>query len=138
MKKVFVDTNVIIDLLADRKPHSKFAVALFQKAEAMEVELYASSHSIATTYFILKKFSDDKKLRAILSDLLQYVSVIPIDVHLIRRALNSKYKDFEDGLQILCAQSIDQMDCIVTRDLKDFKESNIAVYSPDTVIEKLA
>jgi predicted nucleic acid-binding protein len=111
---------------------------LFQKAEAMEVELYTSSHSIATTYFVLKKFSDDKKLRAILSDLLHYVSIIPIDINLIRRGLNSKYKDFEDGLQILCAQSIDQMDCIVTRDLKDFKQSNIAVYSPDTVIEKLA
>ena len=137
MKKIFVDTNIIIDLLADRRPHSKFAIALFEKAESQKIKLYASSHSFATTYYLLKKYVDDKNLRLILIGLLEYVNIIPIDMHIIKRGLKSKYKDFEDALQILSALSIDKMDCIVTRDLKDFKDSEIPVFSPDDILKKL-
>ena len=59
MKKVFVDTNIIVDLLADRRPHSKFAIELFKKAERNEVELFTSSHSIATSHYLLKKYIND-------------------------------------------------------------------------------
>jgi predicted nucleic acid-binding protein len=137
MKKIFVDTNIIIDLLADRRPHSKFAIALFEKAESQKVKLYASSHSFATTYYLLKKHVDDKNLRLILLGLLEYVNIIPIDMHIIKRGLKSKHKDFEDALQILSAMSVDKMDCIVTRDLKDFKDSEIPVFSPDDILKKI-
>lgn len=137
MKKIFVDTNIIIDLLADRRPHSKFAIALFEKAESQKVKLYASSHSFATIYYLLKKHVEDKNLRLILLGLLEYVNIIPIDIHIIKRGLKSKHKDFEDALQILSAMSIDKMDCIVTRDLKDFKDSEIPVFSPDDILKKI-
>jgi len=137
MKKVFVDTNIIIDLLADRRPHSKFAIALFEKAESQKVKLYASSHSFATTYYLLKKHAVDKNLRLILIGLLDYITIVPIDMHIIKRGLKSKHKDFEDALQILSALSVDKMDCIVTRNLKDFKDSEIPVFSPDSILDKL-
>jgi len=137
MKRIFVDTNIILDLLADRKPHSKFAIALFEKAESQKVKLYVSSHSLATTYYLLKKYIDDKNLRLILLGLIEYVNVVPIDGHVIKRGLKSKHKDFEDALQIIAASSIDKMDCIVTRDLKDFKDSEIPVFSPDDILKKL-
>lgn len=57
MKKLFIDTNIIVDLIADRKPFSKYAIQLFQKAELKEIELFTSSHSIATTHYLLKKIS---------------------------------------------------------------------------------
>ncbi|MBK9109673.1 MAG: PIN domain-containing protein [Saprospiraceae bacterium] len=137
MKNIFVDTNIILDLLADRTPHSKFAIALFGIAESQKIKLYASSHSIATTNFLLKKHIDDKKLRSILLDLTEFLTIIPIDGHTIIRGLKSRFKDFEDALQILAAASIDKMDCIVTRNLKDFKGSEIAVFSPDEILKKL-
>ena len=56
MKRIFLDTNIIVDLIADRKPFSKYAIQLFQKAEQNEVELFTSSHSIATTHYLLKKY----------------------------------------------------------------------------------
>ena len=55
MKKIFVDTNIIVDLIADRKPFSKFAIDLFSKAENKKIRLFTSSHSIATTHYLLKK-----------------------------------------------------------------------------------
>lgn len=131
MKKVFVDTNVIVDLIADRRPFSKFAIELFNSAEANKVQLYTSSHSIATTHYLLKKYMDEKDLRDVLYALLEYLTVISVDVDVIKKGLRSKHKDFEDAIQILCASNIEQMDCIVTRNIKDFKGSEIPVYAPD-------
>ncbi len=137
MKKIFLDTNILIDLIADRKPYSKFAIEIFEKAEKQDLKLYTSSHSLATTYYLLKKHVDDKKLRQILLELLELIIIIPIDIHALKRGLKSKHKDFEDALQIMAAVSIDKIDCIVTRDLKDFKDSEIPVYSPDEVLKKI-
>ncbi|HMN32183.1 MAG TPA: PIN domain-containing protein [Chitinophagaceae bacterium] len=137
MKKIFIDTNIIIDLLADRRPYSKFAIALFAKAESKKIKLYTSSHTFATTYYLFKKHVEDKNLRLILLGLLEYINIIPIDTHIIKRGLKSKHKDFEDALQILSAMSIDKMDCIVTRNLKDFKDSEIPVFSPEGILNEI-
>lgn len=55
MKKVFLDTNIIVDLIADKKPFSKYAIDIFMKAEKKELTIYTCSHSIATTYYIIEK-----------------------------------------------------------------------------------
>jgi predicted nucleic acid-binding protein len=60
MKKIIVDTNIIIDFIANRKPFSKFAIQIFDKAEKKTVSLYTSSHSIATTHYLLKKYIEKK------------------------------------------------------------------------------
>jgi predicted nucleic acid-binding protein len=131
MKRYFVDTNILVDFIGDRKPFSKFALRLFLKAEIGEVQLYTSSHSIATTYYLIKKYVDEKKIREVLMNLLDYVEIIPIDKGIIKKGLLSKSKDFEDALQIHCAYTIENMDGIVTRNPKDFKDSNLPVFSPD-------
>jgi predicted nucleic acid-binding protein len=131
MKKVFVDTNILVDLIADRKPFSKFAIALFNKAENKKIRLFTSSHSIATTHYLLKKYVDEKELRNILYDLLDFVTIVGIDEDVIRKSLRSKHKDFEDAVQIICAGSIEKLDCIVTRNIKDFRDCELPVLAPD-------
>ena len=79
MKKLFIDTNIIVDLIADRKPFSKYAIQLFQKAELKEIELFTSSHSIATTHYLLKKYLEEKELRTVLYGLFEYLQVIAVD-----------------------------------------------------------
>lgn len=131
MKKVFIDTNIIIDLIADRKPFSKFTLEIFKKAEDKKLILYTSSHSIATTHYLLKKYIDEKTIRKILINLLEYVKTIPIDETILNQGLHSRHKDFEDALQIFSAASISKIDCIITRNTKDFSFSEIPVMSPD-------
>ena len=97
MRNLFLDTNILVDLLADRKPFSKFAMEIFSAAENKQVILYTSSHSIATSYYLLKKFLEDKLLREALSGLIEYVKVIPIDSSMINKGLKSKQRDFEDA-----------------------------------------
>ena len=137
MKKVFVDTNIIVDLIADRRPFSKFAIEIFTKAEDKKFKLYTSSHSIATTNYLLKKYIEEKELRNVLYNLLDFIQVIAVDLDLIKKGLKSKHKDFEDAIQMLCAYSIEKMDCIVTRNIKDFRDCEIPVLSPDELVKKI-
>jgi predicted nucleic acid-binding protein len=137
MKKVFVDTNILVDLIADRRPFSKFAIQIFSKAEERKIKLYTSSHSIATTHYLLKKYIDEKELRDVLHSILDYLNIVAIDQDVIKKGLKSKHKDFEDALQIISAYSIDKLDCIVTRNTKDFKSSEIPVLTPDELTKYL-
>ena len=137
MKKVFVDTNILVDLIADRRPFSKFAVELFTKAEERKIKLYASSHSIATTHYLLKKYVDEKELREVLHAILEYLNIVSIDQDVIKKALKSRHKDFEDAVQIISAYSVDKLDCIVTRNTKDFKGSEVMVLTPDELVKYL-
>jgi predicted nucleic acid-binding protein len=135
--KVFIDTNILIDFLGDRKPYSKFAIEIFKAAEQKTITLYATTHSLATTHYLLKKYIDEKKLRQILEGLLEYLNIVPIDEHIFRQGLKSRHKDFEDALQMIAASGIPGITCIVTRNLKDFKHSEVEVVSPDELVKKL-
>lgn len=135
MNRVFIDTNILIDLLADRKPFSRFAIEIFVAAENKKIKLFTSSHSIATAHYLLKKYVTEKELREMLLYLLDYLTVIPIDIDVLKRSLKSKYKDFEDAIQIVAAQSIEKIDCIVTRNVKDFKGAEIPVLAPDEFVK---
>ena len=137
MKTVFVDTNILIDLLADRPPFSKFAIEIFDRAEKSKVKLYTSSHSFATTHYLLKKHITEKDLREVMFSLLDLIQLIPIDINMIKKSLLSKHKDFEDAIQIFAANSIAKLDFIVTRNLKDFKEADITVLPPDELLKHL-
>lgn len=137
MIKVFLDTNILVDLIADRKPFSKHAIEIFKSAEEHKTQLYTSSHSISTTHYLLKKFVEEKELRDILFNLFDFIEVIPVNLDILKKGLRSSHKDFEDAVQILCASSITGINCIVTRNKKDFKTSEIAVLTPDEICLKL-
>lgn len=137
MKNIFLDTNIIVDLIADRPPFSKYAIELFSLAENNKIKLYTSSHSLATTHYLLKKYIEEKELRVILHNLLEFITIIPVDLDVLRKSLNSNHKDFEDAVQIYCASTINGMEYIVTRNIKDFKNSEIPAFLPNEIVAKL-
>lgn len=135
MRNVFLDTNILIDLLANRVPFSKFAIEIFDLGEKKQLQLYTSSYSYATMHYMLKKHITEKELRALLYTLLDFIKLIPIDISIIKKSLLSGHKDLEDAIQIFAANSIADMDCIITRNLKDFKDTGIPVLAPDEFIQ---
>lgn len=137
MNRIFLDTNILVDLIADRKPYSKFAVRIIEIAENKKLNLYTSSHAIATTYYLLKKYTDEKQLREVLLNLSDFVQIISVSQEIIRKSLKSSHKDFEDAIQINAAYSIENMDCIVTRNPKDFKLSEIIIFAPEELVRKI-
>jgi tRNA A-37 threonylcarbamoyl transferase component Bud32 len=70
-------------------------------------------------------------LRNILSDLLDIISIVGVDIDVVKKSLKSVHKNFEDAIQISSASSVKNIDCIVTRNIKDFKLSEIPVFSPE-------
>lgn len=137
MKKVFVDTNILIDLLADRAPFSKFAIAIFDLAGQKKVKLFTSSHAFTTTHYLLKRHIGEKELRSVLLSLLEFIDLIAIDISIIKKSLLSNHKDFEDAIQMVAAGSVSEIDFIVTRNLKDFVTAGIPVLPPDELIRFL-
>jgi predicted nucleic acid-binding protein len=87
MKIAFIDTNILIDLLAERPPFSKFAIDIFNNAEKNKIKLFTSSHSFAATHYLLKKHIAEKDLREIMFSLLDLIELIPIDPDIIKKSL---------------------------------------------------
>ena len=125
MKKLFVDTNIVIDLLSRREPYYDEAATLFSLADKNQVELSASSLTIANTSYVLLHQMDSIKAKSILRKLRLIVKILPLDDKIVGLALNDEtFSDFEDGLQYFIAIENGQ-ETIITRNLKDFKNSKL-------------
>ena len=127
--KVFLDTSILVDLLTDRPPFTSEALEIFSLGEKGKVMLFTSTHSMATTHYILKKYVDEKQLRNLLFELSDRITVLDITQSILKSSLKSAHKDFEDAIQILTAESAGEIDYILTRNLKDFKTSIIPAVS---------
>ena len=126
MQNVFIDTNIVIDLLSKRKEFYKPASWLFTLSDNKEVILAISSLTFANTYYLLSKELDTEKVKEILRKFKLLVKVLPMDDKIIDLSLNSGFKDFEDAIQYFTALE-SKFEIIITRNLKDFKLSKIPV-----------
>jgi len=135
MKKLFLDTNIIIDLLSERQPFYTEAAQIFSLADKKEIEVSVSALSFATTNYILLQSKKSDEAKQILRKLKLIVQVLSLDEKIVELALNdSDFKDFEDGLQYYTALE-HRLDAIITRNLKDFKKSRIPVMSADQYLQ---
>ncbi|MBP7477484.1 MAG: PIN domain-containing protein [Chitinophagales bacterium] len=130
MKHIFLDTNVLIDFLADRKPFSLDAAKIFNYSIKKKVSIYVAAVSYNNIYYILRQSRTHAETIKILNELQEWAEVIDVTKDVIRKALKSEFKDFEDAIQYNCAKTINKIDCIVTRDTKDFKTSSIPIMTP--------
>jgi predicted nucleic acid-binding protein len=135
-KKVFVDTDIIFDLLAKRDPFYIYAARLFTNADKQELNLCVSSLCFGNLNYILSKQKSASEARKILSRLKVLVKVLPVDDKTIDLALNSDFKDFEDAIQYYCAIE-NGIQVILTRNLKDYKNSSIPVFTAEEFIRQL-
>lgn len=137
MKKIFVDTNVIIDFLADRKPFSDSATNLFSLAAQRKFIIYISAISFNNIYYLLKRQANHNKTINTLIELQNVTRTVEVNEVIIRKSLHADFNDFEDAIQYFCAASISNITCLVTRNSKDYKSSNIAVLTPEETIALL-
>ena len=130
MKRIFLDANVIIDLLGERYPWFPDVLCIFNLGDLGKVRLICSSISLGTASYIMEttKMSSADIFDGI--DLLcQICDVAAVDATIVRQALDSPFTDFEDALQYFSALAAES-DIIVTRNEGDFEHSEIPVYNP--------
>ena len=137
MKKLFIDTNIVIDLLSRREPFFEEAAELFSLADKKQVELSVSSLTIANTSYTLLRQMDSNKAKSVLRKLRLILKILPLDDKIIGLALNDEtFSDFEDGLQYFTAIE-DEQELIITRNLKDFKKSKLPTMTAKQFIETI-
>jgi len=120
MKKIVIDLNIILDMLAERDDHES-ALAVYDACAAGRAEGYICSHEITTlSYFLSKNKVHKAKRNTIIHHLLDDLAVLTADADILRKALISPIDDYGDAVIDELARNI-QADFIVTRNISDFK-----------------
>jgi predicted nucleic acid-binding protein len=134
--KLFLDINVILDVLAKREPWFDDSAAVLSLLDTEEFEGVAASHSITTLFYLASKHLGSRRATAKILDLLKLVSIAPLDQDTILRGLALGWSDFEDALQMLCADAAGA-DYLVTRNTRDFESDSIPVVTPAELLAGL-
>lgn len=136
MKKVFVDTDIVLDLLLARRPHYVHSAKLFTLLDEGKTKGFASSLMFSNLYYILRKQLGHKKTIEVLKKVKQQFTVLAVDEGIINLALKSKIKDFEDAVQCYTAKK-NGIRFLITRNLKDYKNSSISAITAEEFLFKL-
>ncbi|MEY2466990.1 MAG: hypothetical protein QOD03_1511 [Verrucomicrobiota bacterium] len=134
--KIFLDTDVVLDHLADRQPFSEYAHRLFALAEQKKITLYVSALSFSNLYYILRKLRNGNEALLLLRQLKGLVQVTSVGEKEVAAALAENFKDFEDALQSLSAKAEDGIKAVLTRNKFDFPQSVIRTESPEEFLAK--
>jgi predicted nucleic acid-binding protein len=138
MKKILIDTDVILDFFFDRKPFSDNAAKVLSLCESNQIKGYLTSVIISNVYYLLRQRASHEKVIEKLVQLISITEILTTDKAVIVKALNSGFKDFEDALQSFSAEVSCEIDMIVTRNIKDYKYSSLIIISPDDFIKSFS
>ncbi len=137
MERVFLDTNIILDLLAQREPFFDAAQRLFRLGEEKKVLLLISTMSYITTEYILRKQMGKPEALKALEGLRKISQVGSSGEKEIDLSLVSSFKDFEDAFQYYTALK-NEARVLVTRNFKDFAHSQIPVMSAESYVKSFS
>ncbi len=135
MKKILIDTDVILDFFFDRKPFSENSTTILNLCENNIIEGYLTPVIISNIYYLLRRTARHEKVIEKLKLLLTILNILKMDKSTIEKALNSDFKDFEDALQNFSAVNFGEIEAIITRNVKDYKQSEIGVLTPESFVK---
>ena len=129
---ILVDTNILMDIIANREPYAEYGKNILEKCAKREVIGIMAAHSIPNLFYILRKDFSQEERRALLKNLCSIFRISDLNTKKILAALdNDKFIDFEE-----CAVE-EIADYIVTRNPDDFVESRVKVIQPDEFLNLL-
>ena len=128
--RLFVDSVVILDLVLQRDNHFEFAQNLFGQYQQGKCALYTSSIVLANMHFIIRKLHDVKFANSSILFVNKHFKIIDANNEDIENSIQSKFSDFEDGVQYFSALRSKKIDALVTRNVKDYKHALFHVFTP--------
>jgi len=133
--KVTIDTNVIIDLFANREPWVKDAEQIFDLIAKKRIIASINCSSVTDIYYILSSLQNKIVAHDAITKLSKLLDFITVDKNDINRAISSEVDDFEDALLSVCAKKANAK-YIITRNIKDFAKAKVEVITPEEFLEK--
>lgn len=134
--KMLFDTNIILDVLLDRKPFSEHASYLMSKVERSEIKGFLCATTVTTIHYLLSKHLDKGKAIDSINSIMALFEIASVNRLVIENALKSKFSDFEDSVLHESARHAGA-EYIITRNIKDFKKSTIPVYTATEFLSML-
>jgi predicted nucleic acid-binding protein len=120
--------------LTDRQPFANHSSLIFELHEQKQIQIYISALSINTVYYVSRKLLGEKRTLNLIEELIEDLEVIGTSKAEIKTALTLGFKDFEDALQYSTALTVKKVEAIITRNVKDYRKSKIAVFTPEIYI----
>ena len=127
--RILIDTNVILDVLLKRSPFYETAIEVLKLSARDDIQEFVSASAITDIYYIAYKNLE------LLKKLLLIVSVAGVSEEEIQKALELEWNDFEDSVQYSVA-ALNEMDGIITRNVKDYSSAEMQVWEPAQFLEK--
>ena len=137
MTRIFLDSDILLDVLTGRLPFSRDAVAVFTLIENKRISGFASSLSFSNLYYVLRKYASHARVIKSLGKLAELIGILNVDESVVKMALSSGFRDFEDALQCFSAQTHPEIELIVTRNIKDFQKCELPVMTPETFLKTI-
>lgn len=134
--KLFLDTNIVLDLLGEREPFYQPIAKLASLVDNGSLEFAVSALSFATANYFLAKFENPQAATEKLRKFRVLSSVVGVDEEIIDKGLAADFKDFEDALQYFCALKAN-CQVLITRNSKDFKSASIPVMTADEYLKSI-
>lgn len=134
MIRVLFDTNVILDVVLERMPFYRHSALALNRASKADIEGFISAHAVPTIHYIAAKTKSAKDVRLILGSLLSGLNVAAVNEKVIRQALSSPLKDFEDAITHAAAEEC-QASRIVTRNIRDFTRGTLQAVLPEVFLQ---
>lgn len=134
--KLFIDTNVVLDVLAQREPWFGDSARLLAHIEQGGASGHIAAHTLTTLHYLLARHLGQQKTAAVLIDLTAMLRVEPVDHQVLQQALSLGWRDFEDAVQAVTAAQC-QADYLVTRNPRDFRQSLVPVITPSEFLALL-
>ncbi|MDB5017061.1 MAG: hypothetical protein JWQ84_1893 [Mucilaginibacter sp.] len=134
--KLFVDSDILLDLFLVRQPHYSYTQRLLLLSERKKIDLFTSSVIINNLYYFIARDKDKQIAKQSLNILIDICKVLPIDESVVKLALESEFNDFEDALQYFTAIEFN-CEKIITRNLKHYKKSTIPVLTAEQFLRTL-
>ena len=137
MKKIFIDTNILLDLLFQRRGFFLDAKRLFNYSKSRNIDIFISAISINTIYYLLQKKFTKEHSKHLLEYIYDITDILPFDENIIFLAHQSSFKDLEDAFQYFTAKE-HHIPLLITRNIKDFAVDDLSVLSPQQFLEIMA
>jgi len=134
--RLFLDTNVLLDLLGEREPFYDSIAKIATLADKGRVKLIVSTLSYSTVFYLLSKFENSEIVKEKLRKFKIISESSDLTDKIIEKGLSSNFSDFEDALQYHCALKAD-CNILITRNGKDFKESEIPVMTAEEYLKSI-
>ncbi len=134
IKRIFIDSDIILDLLAKREPYYIYSSKLFTVIDKGEIAAYTSPLIFANLHYLLRKFTSNSSALKSLRKLKTLVNILPIDEKVIEQSLNSDFNDFEDAIQYFTAVN-NGISVLITRNKRDYKKSKIPILTAEEFIK---